>query len=316
MDEELYDVGSFESDIEEIEQLEAEIEKESQEYEAQGSDEDIDPENILQMYMVEIGQIPMLTREQELELTERMVKGDEKAKAKVIEANLRLVVYVAKLFAQNTDMPILDLIQEGNTGLMKATEKFDYTKGYKFSTYATWWIRQAIGTAVNEQSRIIKIPVYVRTKVKKINEARKAFKLANDREPTDEEIAADTGLTVKQIRSTRRNYRKTVSLDETISGGSGHDDDDATQMDMVENPNAPDPIQVVEKEALRAQLEKVLETLTPKENKILQLRFGMCDGVERTLEEVGHEFNMTREGIRLIENKALKKLREKDFWEI
>ena len=260
-------------------------------------------EDPVRMYLKEIGKVPLLTAEEEIELAKRMEAGDEKAKQKLAEANLRLVVSIAKRYV-GRGMLFLDLIQEGNLGLIKAVEKFDYEKGYKFSTYATWWIRQAITRAIADQARTIRIPVHmVETINKLIRESRQLLQELG-REPLPEEIAERMGISVERVREILKISQEPVSLETPIG-----EEEDSHLGDFIQDQNVPVPAEATASNLLRDQLNEVLDTLTPREQKVLRLRFGMDDGRARTLEEVGKEFQVTRERIRQIEAKALRRLR-------
>ena len=257
----------------------------------------------VRMYLKEIGKVPLLSPEEEVELATRMSQGDEEAKYRMTEANLRLVVSIAKRYV-GRGLLFLDLIQEGNLGLIKAVEKFDYTKGYKFSTYATWWIRQAITRAIADQGRTIRIPVHmVETINKTIRVARQLLQeLGHD--PSAEEIAREMDLPVEKVRETLKIAQEPVSLETPIG-----EEEDSHLGDFIPDEDASEPSEAASFSLLREQLEEVLATLAPREKKVLELRFGIVDGRTRTLEEVGKEFNVTRERIRQIEAKALRKLR-------
>ena len=260
-------------------------------------------EDPVRMYLKEIGKVPLLTAEEEIELAKRMEAGDEKAKQKLAEANLRLVVSIAKRYV-GRGMLFLDLIQEGNLGLIKAVEKFDYEKGYKFSTYATWWIRQAITRAIADQARTIRIPVHmVETINKLIRESRQLLQELG-REPLPEEIAERMGISVERVREILKISQEPVSLETPIG-----EEEDSHLGDFIQDQNVPVPAEAAASNLLRDQLNEVLDTLTEREQKVLRLRFGMDDGRARTLEEVGKEFQVTRERIRQIEAKALRRLR-------
>ena len=260
-------------------------------------------EDPVRMYLKEIGKVPLLTAEEEIELAKRMEAGDEKAKQKLAEANLRLVVSIAKRYV-GRGMLFLDLIQEGNLGLIKAVEKFDYEKGYKFSTYATWWIRQAITRAIADQARTIRIPVHmVETINKLIRESRQLLQELG-REPLPEEIAERMGISVGRVREILKISQEPVSLETPIG-----EEEDSHLGDFIQDQNVPVPAEAAASNLLRDQLNEVLDTLTEREQKVLRLRFGMDDGRARTLEEVGKEFQVTRERIRQIEAKALRRLR-------
>ena len=257
----------------------------------------------VRMYLREIGKIPLLTYEQELELAQRILDGDESAKQKLTESNLRLVVSIAKKYV-GRGMLLLDLIQEGNMGLIKAVEKFDYTKGYKFSTYATWWIRQAITRAIADQARTIRIPVHMVETINKLIRTSRHLLQQNGREPTPEEIAAEMEIPVERVAEIQKIAQDPVSLETPIG-----EEDDSHLEDFIQDEDTPAPQDSAAYTLLREQLEEVMETLTPREAKVLKLRFGLEDGKARTLEEVGREFMVTRERIRQIEAKALRKLR-------
>ena len=257
----------------------------------------------VKMYLKDIGRVPLLSIEEEKVLAKRMTEGDEQAKKQLSEANLRLVVSIAKRYV-GRGMQLLDLIQEGNLGLMKAVEKFDYTKGYKFSTYATWWIRQAITRAIADQARTIRIPVHmVETINKQIRVARQLTQTLG-REPTTEEIANEMGITEAKVIEIQKIAQDPVSLETPIG-----EEEDSHLGDFIEDNTTTSPSEVVAQSMLKEQLLAVLNTLTPREEKVLRLRFGIDDGRQRTLEEVGKEFAVTRERIRQIEAKALRKLR-------
>ena len=260
-------------------------------------------EDPVRMYLKEIGKVPLLSAEEEIELAKRMENGDQEAKKRLAEANLRLVVSIAKRYV-GRGMLFLDLIQEGNLGLIKAVEKFDYRKGYKFSTYATWWIRQAITRAIADQARTIRIPVHmVETIIKLIRVSRQLLQELG-REPTPEEISEEMGMPVDRVREILKISQEPVSLETPIG-----EEEDSHLGDFIQDDNVPVPAEAASFTLLREQLVEVLGTLTEREQKVLRLRFGLDDGRARTLEEVGKEFNVTRERIRQIEAKALRKLR-------
>lgn len=270
----------------------------------------------VKMYLKDIGRVPLLMPEDEIALAEQMIKGNEEAKRKLSEANLRLVVSIAKRYV-GRGMLFLDLIQEGNLGLMKAVEKFDHTKGFKFSTYATWWIRQAITRAIADQARTIRIPVHMVETINKQIRVSRLLLQELGREPTPEEIALKMGVPVFRVREIQKIAQDPVSLETPIG-----EEDDSHLGDFIEDDNATAPSDVAAFTMLKEQLIGVLDTLTPREEKVLRLRYGIDDGRPRTLEEVGKEFNVTRERIRQIEAKALRKLRHpsrskklKDFLE-
>ena len=257
----------------------------------------------VRMYLREIGKIPLLTYDQELELAKRILEGDEEAKKKLTESNLRLVVSIAKKYV-GRGMLFLDLIQEGNMGLIKAVEKFDYTKGYKFSTYATWWIRQAITRAIADQARTIRIPVHMVETINKLLRTSRQLLQQNGREPTPEELSKEMEMPVEKVLEIQKIAQDPVSLETPIG-----EENDSHLGDFIKDDDSPSPQDVASYTMLREQLEEVMKTLTPREAKVLRLRFGLDDGKARTLEEVGKQFNVTRERIRQIEAKALRKLR-------
>jgi RNA polymerase primary sigma factor len=265
--------------------------------------EGINVDDPVRMYLREIGRIPLLTFDQELDLAKRILDGDEDAKKRLAESNLRLVVSIAKKYV-GRGMLLLDLIQEGNMGLIKAVEKFDYTKGYKFSTYATWWIRQAITRAIADQARTIRIPVHMVETINKLIRTSRHLLQQNGREPTPEEIAAEMEIPVERVAEIQKIAQDPVSLETPIG-----EEDDSHLEDFIQDEDTPAPQDSAAYTLLREQLEEVMETLTPREAKVLKLRFGLEDGKARTLEEVGREFMVTRERIRQIEAKALRKLR-------
>ena len=273
--------------------------------------EDIDVDNLegvsiddpVRMYLREIGKIPLLTYDQELDLAKKILQGDEAAKQKLAESNLRLVVSIAKKYV-GRGMLFLDLIQEGNMGLIKAVEKFDYTKGYKFSTYATWWIRQAITRAIADQARTIRIPVHMVETINRLIRTSRQLLQQNGREPTPEEIAKEMDVSVERVLEIQKIAQDPVSLETPIG-----EEDDSHLGDFIQDEDSPSPQDAASYTMLREQLDEVMSTLTPREAKVLRLRFGLDDGKARTLEEVGKEFQVTRERIRQIEAKALRKLR-------
>ena len=260
-------------------------------------------EDPVRMYLKEIGKVPLLSAEEEIELAKRMELGDQEAKKRLAEANLRLVVSIAKRYV-GRGMLFLDLIQEGNLGLIKAVEKFDYRKGYKFSTYATWWIRQAITRAIADQARTIRIPVHMVETINKLIRVSRQLLQELGREPTPEEIAAEMNMPVERVREILKISQEPVSLETPIG-----EEEDSHLGDFLQDDNVPVPADAAAFTLLKEQLEEVLGTLTEREQKVLTLRFGLEDGRARTLEEVGKEFNVTRERIRQIEAKALRKLR-------
>ena len=267
------------------------------------STEGIAIDDPVKIYLKEIGRVPLLSAEEEIELAERMAKGDKKAKKRLSEANLRLVVSIAKRYV-GRGMQFLDLIQEGNLGLIKAVEKFDYTKGFKFSTYATWWIRQAITRAIADQARTIRIPVHMVETITKVKKVSSMLLHKNGHDATPEEIAAELDMEPERVREIMRIAQDPVSL-ETPFG----EEEDSHLGDFIPDDDAPAPADAASLILLKEQLGEVLSTLTEREEKVLRLRFGLEDGRARTLEEVGREFNVTRERIRQIEAKALRKLR-------
>lgn len=279
-------------------------------------DADLDVENIdlsvpegigiedpVRMYLKEIGKVPLLTAEEEIDLAKRMEEGDEEAKKRLAEANLRLVVSIAKRYV-GRGMLFLDLIQEGNLGLIKAVEKFDYNKGFKFSTYATWWIRQAITRAIADQARTIRIPVHMVETINKLIRISRQLLQELGREPSPEEIAEEMNMSVERVREILKISQEPVSLETPIG-----EEEDSHLGDFIQDDNVPVPADAAAFTLLKEQLAEVLDTLTDREKKVLTLRFGLEDGRARTLEEVGKEFNVTRERIRQIEAKALRKLR-------
>ena len=291
---------------------------ESMGIEVQGAANDVDiieeeidlsvPEGIaiddpVRMYLKEIGKVPLLSSEEEMELAKQIEAGSQYAKKKLAEANLRLVVSIVKRYV-GRGMLFLDLIQEGNLGLIKAVEKFDFRKGFKFSTYATWWIRQAITRAIADQARTIRIPVHMVETINKLIRVSRQLLQELGREPTDDELAAEMQMPVEKVRETRKIAQEPVSLETPIG-----EEEDSHLGDFIPDDDAPAPAEAAAFTMLKEQLINVLDTLTPREEKVLRLRFGLDDGRARTLEEVGKEFNVTRERIRQIEAKALRKLR-------
>ncbi len=257
----------------------------------------------VRMYLKEIGKVPLLTADEEIELAKRMEQGDEDAKKRLCEANLRLVVSIAKRYV-GRGMLFLDLIQEGNLGLIKAVDKFDYTKGYKFSTYATWWIRQAITRSIADQARTIRIPVHMVETINKLIRVSRQLLQELGREPSPEEIAEEMGLSIDKVREIQKVAQEPVSLETPIG-----EEEDSHLGDFIPDEDVPQPVEAAAFSMLKEQLVEVLDTLTDREQKVLKLRFGLEDGRARTLEEVGKEFEVTRERIRQIEAKALRKLR-------
>ena len=275
----------------------AELSTEDVDDKGQGNDDPV------KVYLKEIGRIPLLTAEEEIELAVRIVDDDESAKKRLAEANLRLVVSIAKRYV-GRGMHFLDLIQEGNLGLIKAVDKFDYTKGFKFSTYATWWIRQAITRAIADQARTIRIPVHMVETINKVKKTNSQLLHKNGRDPSAEEIAAELGMPVAKVREILRVAQEPVSLETPIG-----EEEDSHLGDFIPDDDAPAPADAASILLLKEQLDEVLKTLTPREAKVLMLRFGLEGGHPHTLEEVGKEFDVTRERIRQIEAKALRKLR-------
>lgn len=291
------DTDDFE-DFEEVETLET-----SEDMESALASEGLAIEDHVRMYLKEIGKVPLLETDKEIELSQKMLEGDEKAKEMLVEANLRLVVSIAKRY-MGRGMYFLDLIQEGNLGLMKAVEKFDYTKGYKFSTYATWWIRQAITRAIADQARTIRIPVHMVETIHKVQRASRQILQEKGHDASPEEISDMIGMPVDKVRDILKVAQEPVSLETPIG-----EEEDSHLGDFIPDDEAPAPDDAVSFTMFREQLDEVLNTLTAREKSVLKLRFGLEDGRTRTLEEVGKEFNITRERIRQIEAKALRKLR-------
>jgi RNA polymerase primary sigma factor len=268
-----------------------------------------DASDLVQMYLKEIGRVTLLTGDEEVKLAKAIEKGDLVAKQRLTEANLRLVVSIAKKYVgRSHNLSLLDLIQEGNIGLFRAVEKFDYRKGFKFSTYATWWIRQAITRALADQSRTIRIPVHMVETINKYAQVTRRLVQELGREPLAEEIAAEMNLEVDKIRHIQKISQETVSLETSV----GDNDDDSVLGDFIEDTETVMPHQMAARKLLRSHIGAILDELTPREQKILRIRFGLEDGVTHTLEEVGQEFGVTRERIRQIEAKALEKIREHD----
>ncbi len=274
------------------------------------------PDDAVKSYLKDIGIIPLLSTEEEIELAKRMSAGDERAKERLIEANLRLVVSIAKKYVRR-GMQFLDLIQEGNMGLIKAVEKFDYSKGFKFSTYATWWIRQAITRAIADSARTIRIPVHMVETITKVKKAQSYLLHENGTEPTEDEIAEYLGMNIDKVREIIRIAQDPVSLETPIG-----EEEDSHLGDFIPDDDAPAPAEEAANSMLKQMLREVLDTLSEREKRVIILRFGLIDGRQRTLEEVGQEFQVTRERIRQIETKALRKLRHptrsrklKDFLE-
>ncbi|MBQ3182349.1 MAG: RNA polymerase sigma factor RpoD, partial [Clostridia bacterium] len=292
-------------DSSEFEEIENEVERyeSAEDMEQMLAQDGLAIDDPVRMYLKEIGKVPLLETERELELAKRMSEGDEGAKSELVEANLRLVVSIAKRYV-GKGMFFLDLIQEGNLGLMKAVEKFDYRKGYKFSTYATWWIRQAITRSIADQARTIRIPVHMVETIHKVSRISRQLLQENGREATAEEIAEVMGVTPDKVRDIMKIAQDPVSLETPIG-----EEEDSHLGDFIEDQDSPAPAEAAAYTLLREQLNEVLHTLSPREEQVLKLRFGLSDGRPRTLEEVGKEFNITRERIRQIEAKALRKLR-------
>ncbi len=311
-----YDVEQIEKIFDTLEEMgikiksdaEAEAEIEASELEDADShmiilNDSISVDDPVRMYLKEMGKVPLLSADEEIEIAQRVEKGDEKAKEKLAEANLRLVVSIAKRYV-GRGMLFLDLIQEGNLGLIKAVEKFDYTKGYKFSTYATWWIRQAITRAIADQARTIRIPVHMVETIHKLSRVKRQLVQSLGRDPLPEEIAEAMDVSVERVREIIKIAQDPVSLETPIG-----EEEDSHLGDFIPDDDIPHPSDAAAATLLKEQLMQVLSTLTPREEKVLRLRFGIDDGRQRTLEEVGKEFNVTRERIRQIEAKALRKLR-------
>jgi len=317
----LYGFPEIEKDVEGLENLYQRLEEEGIEVQevreyldvvkpedkgllAPDKDAPLDP---IQMYLKEIGKINFVTAEQERELAKRIESGDEEAKKRLARANLRLVVSIAKKYVgRSANLTLLDLIQEGNLGLFRAVEKFDWRRGYKFSTYATWWIRQAITRALADQARTIRIPVHMIETISRYTQTRRRLLQDLGREPLAEEVAAEMGLEVDKVRHIQRISQETVSLETPV----GEDDEDSVLAEFVEDEKVPPPSVEAARTLLRERINNILIDLMPREQKILALRFGLEDGVTHTLEEVGAEFSVTRERIRQIEAKALEKIRE------
>ena len=300
-------------ELEELEEIEEVTEEEMNETEAMA--DTFSTDDPVRMYLKEIGQVKLLTAEEEIELAKRVSEGDKKAKDRLTEANLRLVVSIAKKYS-GRGLHILDLIQEGNTGLIRAVDKFDYTKGNKFSTYATWWIRQAITRAIADQARTIRVPVHMVEVINKATRCNRKLVQELGREPTLEEIAAELNLPIEKIIEANRTAADTLSLDMPVG-----DEEDTTIGSFVEDDNTPGPVDATSNAMLSEALTEILGTLTEREADVLRMRFGMYDGRTHTLEEVGQIFGVTRERIRQIENKAIRKLRHpsrakkiKDFY--
>lgn len=288
-------VGDIDAEVQEMQNTEEELDL--------SLPEGISIDDPVRMYLKEIGKVPLLTAEEEVELALRMERGDNEAKRRLAEANLRLVVSIAKRYV-GRGMLFLDLIQEGNLGLIKAVEKFDYRKGFKFSTYATWWIRQAITRAIADQARTIRIPVHMVETINKLIRVSRQLLQELGRDPHPEEIAKEMNMSVEKVREIMKISQEPVSLETPIG-----EEEDSHLGDFIPDEDVPAPAEAAAFTLLKEQLLGVLDTLTPREEKVLRLRFGLDDGRARTLEEVGKEFNVTRERIRQIEAKALRKLR-------
>jgi RNA polymerase primary sigma factor len=316
----LYYFPEIERDIKGLEQLYEDLEKQGIEVEevkelisveekvkkARETEGGIDP---IQMYLKEIGRISFVTANEEKELAKKIEKGDEEAKKKLARANLRLVVSIAKRYVgRSPNLTLLDLIQEGNLGLFRAVEKFDWRRGYKFSTYATWWIRQAITRALADQARTIRIPVHMVETISKYTQVRRRLLQDLGREPLPEEIAAEMGIEVEKVYHIQKISQDTVSLETPV----GEDDEDSVLAEFIEDEKSAPPSLEAARNLLKERLKEILTDLTPREQKILAMRFGLEDGVTHTLEEVGKEFGVTRERIRQIEAKALERIREHD----
>lgn len=317
----LYQFPGIERNVEALELLYSKLEdsgiqvKEVREYLTEEKKEDVDRKKVddeapldpVQMYLKEIGRISFVTAEQERDLAKRIEKGDIEAKKQLARANLRLVVSIAKRYVgRSPNLTLLDLIQEGNLGLFRAVEKFDWRRGYKFSTYATWWIRQAITRALADQARTIRIPVHMIETISKYTQVRRRLLQDLGREPLAEEIAAEMGLEIEKVHQIQRISQETVSLETPV----GEDDEDSVLAEFVEDEKVPPPSVEAARNLLKERLKEILIDLTPREQKILAMRFGLEDGVTHTLEEVGSEFGVTRERIRQIEAKSLEKIRD------
>ena len=255
-------------------------------------------------YLKDIGKVPLLSSDEEIELAKKMLEGDEAAKAKLSESNLRLVVSIAKRYVSRSNMQFLDLIQEGNIGLLKAVEKFDHTKGFRFSTYATWWIRQSITRAIADQARTIRVPVHMVETINRLTRTVRTLIQKLGRDPTASEIAQAMGISENRVAEIQKIALDPISLETTIG-----DEEDSKISDFIEDESAQSPLEATSQTLLREQLLSVIETLTPREQKVIRMRYGLDNSHPRTLEEVGKEFNVTRERIRQIEAKALRKLR-------
>lgn len=281
-----------------------EDEEDGQEEKAQENDLSDLADDSVRMYLREIGKIPLINHEKEIELAKKILKGDKKAKKDLAEANLRLVVSIAKRYI-GRGLDLLDLIEEGNTGLLRAVEKFDHTRGYKFSTYATWWIRQAITRAIADQSRTIRIPVHMVESINKMIRAQRQLVQELGREPLPEEIAAEMGIDVEKVNNMIKISQDTIPLESPVG-----EEEDSILADFIEDQESQTPVEAATYELLKDHIGEVLDLLTPREQKILRMRFGLDDGRAHTLEETGQEFGVTRERIRQIEAKALAKLKK------
>lgn len=297
-------------DIEIIEPSEQELQAVKEDISSEEDNKIIDNEanveDSVRSYLKQIGNIPLLSKESEITLAKQIESGDENAREKMTNSNLRLVVSVAKKYVQSSNMTFLDLIQEGNIGLMKAVEKYDYTKGYKFSTYAMWWIRQSITRAIADQSRIIRIPVHMKEQMNKISKAMRKYATDNGREPSVRELCEYLDMKEDKLQEILKLYGDTVSLDTPVG-----EEDDSVLIDFVADNNTPEQFETVEKIMLGEQLDELLGELSDREQRVIRLRFGFEDGRIWTLEEVGQEYNVTRERIRQIEARAINRIRMK-----
>jgi len=306
-----YDITAQEINqiVEEIKNLGIEISKETTKdniFDLEQLERNIPSDDPVKIYLKEIGKVTLLLPEEEVELAQRMQNGDEEAKKLLCESNLRLVVSIAKRYSGRNGLSFLDLIQEGNLGLLKAVEKFDYTKGFRFSTYATWWVRQHITRAIADQARTIRVPVHMTETINKLVRATKTLTQTLGREPTIEELAEEMGITEEKVIEIRRIQMEPLSLE----GPMGNDDSENSRLgDIIEDDTTISPFEATNRILLREQLLAVIDTLTPREQKVIRMRYGLDDGFPKTLEQVGQEFNVTRERIRQIEAKALRKLR-------
>ena len=306
-----YDITAQEINqiVDEIKALGIEVSKETTKdtmFDLEQLERNIPSDDPVKIYLKEIGKVTLLLPEEEVELAQRMQNGDEEAKKQLCESNLRLVVSIAKRYSGRNGLSFLDLIQEGNLGLLKAVEKFDYTKGFRFSTYATWWVRQHITRAIADQARTIRVPVHMTETINKLVRATKTLTQSLGREPTIEELAEEMGITEDKVIEIRRIQMEPLSLE----GPMGNDDSDNRRLgDIIEDDTTISPFEATNRILLREQLLAVIDTLTPREQKVIRMRYGLDDGFPKTLEQVGQEFNVTRERIRQIEAKALRKLR-------